>query len=139
MDKTEKFHELEEDIIEFFNNIEKDFGFAMNIKYIFQANVKQKSLIKITKIPDNYSVILKSDMLVTVNESYFDQLDDEIRTILFEQEIDKIHINLEKGTLKLVQPNLKTSVGLIKRHTYEMVERANETERLLSEQKKDND
>lgn len=140
MDKTEQYYELDEDIIELFKNIEKDFGFAMNVKYIFQANVKQKSLIKITKIPDNYSVLLKADMLVTVNENYFNQLDDDkIRTILFEQEIDKIHVNLDRGTLKLVQPNLKTSVGLIKRHTYELVEKANETERLLTEQKKDQD
>lgn len=138
MDKTEQYYELDKDIIDFFMNIEKDFGFAMNIKYIFQANAKQKSLVKITKIADNYSVLLKSDMLVTVNESYFNLLDDDkIKTILFEQEIDKIHINLDRGTIKLVQPDLKTSVGLIKRHTYELVEKANETERLLAEQKKD--
>jgi len=66
---------------------------------------------------------------------YYTKFDDEIRTILFEQEIDKIHPNLDKGTIKLVQPNLKTSVGIIKRHTYESVERANETERLFAEQK----
>ena len=65
------------------------------------------------------------------------KFDNEIRTILFEQEIDKIHPNLDKGTIKLVQPNLKTSIGIIKRHTYESVERANETERLLVEQKGD--
>lgn len=138
MDKTEQYYELSEEVINFFKNIEKEFGFAMNIKYIFQGNYKQKSLIKISKLADKYAVLLKADMLITINEDYFDLLDDDkIRTILFEQEIDKIHINLEKGTIKLIQPNIKTSIGLVKRHTYEMIEKANETERLLSEQKKD--
>jgi hypothetical protein len=135
MNKTEQYYELDKDIIDFFNNLEREFGFAMSIKYIFQTNCKQKSLIKITKLPDNYSILLNADILVTINDTYFNKFDDEIRTILFEQEIDKIQPNLDKGTIKLIQPNLKTSIGIIKRHTYESVERANETERLLSESK----
>lgn len=135
MDKTEQYYELDSEIKEFFNKTEREFGFVTNIKYIFQTNLKQKSLIKISKIADNYSLLLNADLLVTVNESYYDELDEQIRLILFEQEIDKIHINLEKGTIKLVQSNLKTSVGIVKRHTYKKVERANETERLLSESK----
>lgn len=135
MHKTDQYYELDKEIIDFYKEIEADFAFAMNIKYIFQANSKQKSLIKISKLADNYAVLLNADLLVTVNDMYYTKFDDEIRTILFEQEIDKIHPNLDKGTIKLVQPNLKTSVGIIKRHTYESVERANETERLLVEQK----
>lgn len=135
MHKTEQYYELDKEIVDFYREIEKEFAFAMNIKYIFQANCKQKSLIKINKLADNYAVLLNADILVTVNDTYFDKFDEEIRTILFEQEIDMIHPNLDKGTIKLVQPNLKTSVGIIKRHTYESVERANETERLLVEQK----
>jgi hypothetical protein len=135
MQKTDQYYELDKEIIDFFNEVEREFAFAMTIKYIFQANSKQKSLIKVQKLADNYSVLLNADILVTVNDSYFDKFDEEIRTILFEQEIDKIQVNLDKGTFKLIQPNLKTSIGIIKRHTYESVERANETERLLSESK----
>jgi hypothetical protein len=135
MQKTDQYYELDKEIIDFFNEKEREFGFAMSIKYIFQANCKQKSLIKINKLADNYAILLNADALITINDMYFDKFDDEIRTILFEQEIDKIQVNLDKGTFKLVQPNLKTSVGIIKRHTYESVERANETERILAESK----
>jgi hypothetical protein len=135
MQKTDQYYELDKEIIDFFNEIEREFAFAMNIKYIFQANSKQKSLVKLQKLADNYSVLLNADMLITVNDMYFDKFDEEIRTIQFEQEIDKIQVNLDKGTFKLIQPNLKTSIGIIKRHTYASVERANETERLLSESK----
>lgn len=135
MHKTEQYYELDKEIVDFYREVEKEFAFAMNIKYIFQANCKQKSLIKINKLADNFAVILNADILVTVNDTFFDKFDEEIRTILFEQEIDKIHPNLDKGTIKIVQPSLKTSIGIVKRHTYESVERANETERLLVEQK----
>ena len=133
--KTEQYYELDEDIISYFKNIEKDFAFAMDVNYKFQSNNKQKQLISLKKIPDNYAVMLNCEVIVTVNEDYFNKMDDDIRTILFEQEIDKVEMNLEKGTLKVVQPRLKTSVGIVKRHTYENVERANETQRLLSENK----
>jgi len=135
MHKTEQYYELDKEISDFFREVETGFAFAMDIKYIYQANCKQKSLIKISKLADNYAILLDSDILVTVNDMYYDKFDVQIRTILFEQEIDKIQTNLDKGTLKLVQPSLKTSVGIIKRHTYQNVERANETERLLTESK----
>jgi len=135
MQKTDQYYELDKEIVDFFNEVEREFAFAMTIKYIFQVNSKQKSLVKIQKLADNYSVLLNADVLVTFNDSYFDKFDEEIRTILLEQEIDKIQVNLDKGTFKLIQPNLKTSIGIIKRHTYASVERANETERLLSESK----
>jgi hypothetical protein len=131
MIKTEQYYELADDVIDFFKKIEQEFVFAIDFNYTFQCNSKQKRLIQIKKIPDNYAVLLNSDILVTINEDIFDKLDDEIRTILFEQEIDKIIPNLEKGTFSIVQPTLKTSMGIVKKHTYEKVERANETERLL--------
>lgn len=129
--KTEQYYELDQEIIDFFKKIEQEFVFAIDFKYTFIANNKQKKLLTIKKIADDYAVLLNSDILITVNDSLFDQLDDEIKTILFEQEIDKIIPNLEKGTFSISQPTLKTSMGIIKKHTYEQVERANETERLL--------
>ena len=129
--KTEQYYELDQEIIDFFKKIEQEFVFAMDFKYTFIANNKQKKLLTIKKIADDYAVLLNSEILITVNDVLFDKLDDEIRTILFEQEIDKIIPNLEKGTFSISQPTLKTSMGIIKKHSYEQVERANETERML--------
>jgi len=129
--KTEQYYELDKDYIDFFKQIEQEFIFAIDFKYIFQANCKQKKLITIKKIADNYAVLLNAEILITVNDVMFEKLDNEIRTILFEQELDKIIPNLEKGSFSISQPTLKTSMGIIKKHTYEQVERANETERML--------
>lgn len=133
--KTEQFFELDQDIIDFFKKIENDFAFAMSFKYTFQSNTKLKKLIEIKKLPDNIAVLLDSEVLVTVNEDYFNKLDEEINKILFEQEIDKIHLNLDKGVIKIIQPDLKTTTGLVKKFSYEKVERAYETQRLLVESK----
>jgi len=135
--KTEQYYKLDEDIIDYFKNIERDFAFALNIDYLFQANTKQKQLITVKKIADNLAVLLEAELLVTVNEHYFNVMDDDMIKILFEQEIDKILPNLEKGTIKIVQPSLKTSAGIVKKFTYVNVERANETQRLLAENKED--
>lgn len=129
--KTEQFYDLDESIIDFFKKIEQEFVFAIDFKYTFIANNKQKKLITIKKIADDYAILLNSEIMVTVNDILFDKLDDEIKTILFEQELDKIIPNLEKGTFSISQPTLKTSMGIIKKHSYEQVERANETERML--------
>lgn len=134
--KTEQYYELDEEIIDFFKEIEKEFAFAMDVKYTFQSNNKLKNLIEIKKIPDNVAVLLKSELLVTVNEDFYDKLDEEINKILFEQELDKIHMNLEKGTIKLKQLGLKTSTGLVRKFTYEKVERAYESLKTLLETKK---
>lgn len=133
--KSEQYYELDQDIIDYFKDLEKDFAFALDISYLFQTNTKQKQLVSVKKVPDNYAVITKAEIIVTVNENYFNLMDDDIKRVLFEQEIDKIHPNLEKGTLKIVQPSLKTSAGMVKKHTYASVERANETQRLLAENK----
>ena len=133
--KTEQYYELDQDIIDYFKELERDFSFALDINYLFQTNTKQKQLITVKKVADNFAVLLKSEILVTVNENYFNLMDDDIRRVLFESEIDKIVPNLEKGTLKIVQPSLKTTAGIVKKFTYEKVERANETQRLLAESK----
>lgn len=133
--KSEQYYELDEDIVNYFKDIERDYAFALDIPFLYQANTKQKKLITVKKVPDNYAVFLKSEVLVTVNEDYYSQMDDDIKRILFEQEIDKIVPNLEKGSIKIVQPTLKTSAGIVKKFSYESVERANEVQRLLAENK----
>lgn len=133
--KTDQYYELDQEIVDYFIDIEKDFALALDISYLYQTNTKQKQLISIKKIPDNLAVTLNKELIVTVNEKYFNLMDDNIIRILFEQEVDKIIPNLEKGTLKIVQPSLRTTAGIVKKHTYELVERAHETQRLLNENK----
>lgn len=132
------FNKLESDIVDFFEERLKNFSIPIDMGFEFQSNSKQKNqLVKLTKIPDQYSVLLNKDILVQVNEEYFDVFDEDAKKILFDQEIDKIQFNLEKGTFKIGKSNIITSQGIVEKYTYEQVQRALEIERLYEEQKKD--
>ena len=133
----EQYHELAEYVVEYFDDLKKNLTIPVDFKYVYQADDKQKTLIKIIKIADRYSTLLKAELLISFNEDYFDAFDDEARNILIEQELALIEFNIDKGTLKIVKPDLITSSGIIKRYGVEAVERANKVRDLLNEQIED--
>ena len=129
----EQFNELSEDVIEYYNELEKKLSFPTDLKIIFQSDAKQKTLLKIVKIPDRYSVLLKADLLVSFNEEYFDSFDDEAKTILIDQELALLEFNYEKGTLKIGKPNIMTSNSIFDKYGNDAVKRANQMIILLKE------
>jgi len=135
----EQFHELAEYVVEYFTEIEQKLGLSVDMKYVYQADDKQKTLIKIIKIADRYAVLLKADFLISFNEDYFDVFDDEAKNILIDQELALIEIDYEKGTKKIGRPDLITSSGVIKKYGVDAVERANKVRDLLTEQQADKD
>jgi hypothetical protein len=126
------------DIIELFEDILEEKNLEISLNFEFQGNKRLNKLLKLIKIPDQYSLAMNKDVLVQFNIDYFDLLDDdEIKKILIEQEIDKIEYNLSKGTWKLGNYAVTTNFGIINKWTYNKVGKAIETEKLLSEQLKE--
>ena len=72
-----------------------------------------------------------------MNEELLTKFDQESITILIEQELDKISINLDTGKIKFVKPNLSTFTSLISKYGLEKVGRANQIEDLYNEQQLD--
>jgi hypothetical protein len=133
----EQYESVSDEIIAHFRKIEKAFAMPMDIKFIFVANSKQKKLVKISKISDTYSYLLNADILVVFNEDYFDNFDDQTKQILIEQEIDKIEFDLEKGIIKIKEPEINTSSGIIEKFSLKLVENANRLQKEYEKQKKD--
>jgi hypothetical protein len=133
----EQFHELSDYIIEYFDELEQKLSLPVDIKYVYQADDKQKTLIKIVKIADRYSTLLHADLLISINEDFFDAFDDEAKNILIDQELALVEFNLEKGTLKIGRPDLITSSGVIRKYGVDAVERANQVKDLLKDQQLD--
>jgi hypothetical protein len=133
----EQYHELSEYIIEYFTELEKKLSLPIDIKYVYQADDKQKTLLKITKIPDRYSNLLNADILISFNEDFFDAFDDESKNILIDQELALVEFDLEKGTIKIGKPDLITSTGVVKKYGMEAVERANNVKDLYNQQQED--
>lgn len=133
----ERFSELSEDVIEKFNEIFNTKSFPTPIEFQFINDSKQKNLIKIAKIPQEYSYLLDKELKVSVNEELINVYDDQSIRILFEQEIDKIYLNPDTGKIKLVKTDLNTFSSLVNKYGVEDVTKANKTEELYQQQKKD--
>ena len=54
----EQFHELSDYIVEYFDDLKKNLSIPVDVKYVYQADDKQKTLIKIIKIVDRYFTII---------------------------------------------------------------------------------
>lgn len=46
----EQFDEVSVEVIDYFNTLEKKLSFPLDLKILFQSDVKQKTLLKIVKI-----------------------------------------------------------------------------------------
>jgi len=135
----DNFYELSEDTINDFFDVFNKKTFPVKIDFEFIGVKKQKQLIKIAKIADDYAFVLKKDLKITINEDLMDAFDEESRTILIEQEIDKINMNLESGKIKLVGTDFNTFSSIVVKYGVEKVSRANQVETLFAEQKEDQD
>lgn len=134
---TEAFYDLDETTEELFMEVFNKKSFPVNVSFQFIGSSKQKQLIKVSKVADDFAFVLKKDLKVTINEDLLDVFDEESITILIEQEIDKININMESGKIKLVGTDLNTFSSIVNKYGVEKVARANKVEELYSEQQKD--
>ena len=132
-----KFYFLSEDTIDTFMKVYNKKAFSINVNFEFVGSETQKSLIKISKLADQFSFILSKDVLDSINEDLMNVFDDESVEILIEQEIDKITTNIETGKVRLVKPDLTTFSGLINKYGIEKIAKANKVEELYSQQKQD--
>jgi len=135
----EDFLKLEEDVVEFIKEVEKDFNLPLDITFSYVSNVKQKQLIKFTKIPDVYACdsAMNADIIVVVNDEYFDNFDDETKKVLVEKEYDRIDFNYEKGIIKVINPKINVNSGFVEKHTWEKVSDALKLEEEFEQQRKD--
>lgn len=129
----DRFYDLSQDTIDDFYNIFNQKSFPISLNYQFIGDSKQKNLIKITKVADDYSFILQKELKVSINEDLLTAYDQESITILFEQEIDKININLDSGKVKLLKTDLNTFSSLVNKYGVEKVARANKVEELYQQ------
>jgi len=132
-----KFYEVSEDTEKTFFSIFNKKSFPVSVKFQFVGCENQKTLIKISKISDQFSFLLEKELLISVNEDLLSVFDDESITILIEQEIDKISIDTQSGKIKMIKPDLTTFSSLISKYGVDKVAKANQVEELYQQQTKD--
>jgi hypothetical protein len=133
----DRFYKLSNDSVNDFMKVFEQKSFPLPLKFEFLGDNKQKTLIKISKVTDQYSFVLGKELLVVINEELIDIFDEESVEILLEQEIDKISMNLDSGKIKMIRPDLNTFSSLVNKYGIEKVSKANKVEELYNEQKED--
>jgi hypothetical protein len=134
---ADKYYEIDPDVEAEFKEVFNKKSFPVTIKMKFIGNSKQKQLIKISKIPDQYNYCMERDLLVEINEELEQVFDDEMTTILYEQQIDKITVDMKTGNIKLIKPDLTTFSGIVAKYGIEKVSRANQIEEVTLQQQAD--
>jgi hypothetical protein len=133
-----KFYKISDDTISTFKAVFTKKSFPFNVGFEFVGCESQKNLIKISKLPDQFSFVLEKELLVQINEDLINVFDEESIQILIEQEIDKISVNMDTGKIKMVKPDLNTFSSLINKYGIDKIARANKVEELYTQQKEDN-
>jgi hypothetical protein len=132
-----KFYEVSQDTQDTFFKVFNKKSFPLAIKFQFIGCESQKSLMKISKLSDQFSFLMDKELLVSINEDLMSVFDDESITILIEQEIDKVSIDTQSGKIKMIKPDLTTFSSLITKYGVDKVAKANQVEELYQQQVKD--
>lgn len=137
MSTETSFRNVDDSTSELFFGITRKIALPFTISFKLVNNEKQKKLIQLNKIPDVYAFLTNMEVLVTFNEDYMNVMDEQSIEILIQQELDRLHCDLNSGKIKISKPELSTSVGVIKKYGIDEVAKANKLEELLKEQKED--
>lgn len=132
-----KFYEISEDTKKEFFDIFNKKSFPLSLNFQFIGSESQKNLIKISKISDQFAFLMNKDLLVSINEDLMSVFDQTSITILIEQEIDKVNMDIKSGKIKMVKPDLTTFSAIISKYGVEKVAKANQVEELYNQQVSD--
>jgi hypothetical protein len=135
----EKFYDLDQDTLDVINDIVDNMAlpFSLQIKYI--GNTKLKNVIKLQKTSDYVQHLTSIDLIVFINEDYFNALEGESSKILIHQELDRLEFDINKGTFKIGKYRLQTTEGVLIKYGIEAVSQANQLSELYTQQKADTD
>jgi len=138
MSEKSKYYELYQDVVDHFMKIFNSKSFPVNVKFQFIGVTKQKELIKVKKVADDYAFLLNDkELLVSINEDAYHDMDEEILDILFETCIESISIKIDTGKITLGKPTLRTYPSILNKYGVDKVSRACQVESLYEEQKED--
>jgi hypothetical protein len=134
---SDVLYKLQSETIDAFKKIldKKSLPVKLTIEYL--GDSKQKTMIKLSRINPKTEFLYGKQLMVSINEDLFDKFDKTSCNILFEQEIDKLSVNMESGKLKLKKLKLNTSIEILNKYGIEKVATANQLEEITISQQED--
>ena len=126
-----KYHEVFDDHEKLFTDFIKqiDSLHGLNVK-ILGCN-KLKEICKVSKSTDILKHMANEDIIILLNETIFEKLEDEQQLMVVEEHVARIYFDTEKDKLTLITPDVNTFSLLLRKYGYPEYERLNETIKAL--------
>jgi hypothetical protein len=129
-----KFDEVFEDTQALFTNFTSQIDNLRGINIKILAQNRLKDIAKVVKANDLVKHMTNEDIIILLNEQIFEQLEDEQKMMVVEEQIAKIYFDEEKDKLSIVNPDVNTFSLLLRKYGYERYERLNESIKALFSQ-----
>jgi predicted RNA-binding protein with PUA domain len=126
-----KFEEVFEDTQALFTNFISDIDNLreVNIKILASKNLKE--IGKVVKANDLLKFMTKEDIIILLNETIFEQLDDEQKMMVVEELLAAIYFDAEKSKVSIIKPDINTFSLLLRKYGYEKYETLHESVKAL--------
>jgi len=109
----------------------------INVKVL--ANNTQKEIGKVMKTNDLVRFMTKQDVVIIINETIFDQLEDNQKRLIADELITWISYNSETDKVVITKPDITTFGSILRKYTFEVYERLHETIKSLYDAKKNDE
>jgi hypothetical protein len=129
-----KFEEVFEDTQALFTNFTSQIENLRGVNIKILAQNRLKEIAKVVKANDLVKHMTNEDIIILLNEQVFEQLEDEQKLMVVEEQIAKIYFDEEKDKLSIVSPDVNTFSLLLRKYGYERYERLNESIKALFSQ-----
>lgn len=129
-----KFEEVFEDTQALFTNFTAQVENLRGVNIKILAQNRLKEIAKVVKANDLVKHMTNEDIIILLNEQIFEQLEDEQKLMVVEEQIAKIYYDEEKEKLSIVNPDVNTFSLLLRKYGYDRYERLNESIKALFSQ-----
>ena len=129
-----KFEEPYEDIESLFNDIITNHSTlppSVNIKLL--ADNKLKKIFKVMRANDLVKYRTGDDVFIIINQNIFERLEEQQQMIVAEEAVAYIGYDIDKDKLILTEPDFLAHSGILRKHSFEVIERVRETIKSLYE------
>jgi Putative phage metallopeptidase len=118
-----KFQTVFEDTNELFFNFIKKIDSLNDVNISILANNSLKVVGKVVKATDLLHHMTQVDIIILLNETVFELLDDQQKAMVIEELVASIYYDFEKSKVTLVKPDVNTYSLLLRKFGYTEYER----------------
>lgn len=126
-----RYEEPFEDHEQLFSDFIEQIPSLRNINVKILSCNKLKEVCKVTKASDILEHMTQQQVVILINETIFEQLEDAQKQMVVEENVAKIYVDEETDKLKLIQPDVHTFSLLLTKYGYPDYERLNVTIKTL--------